>query len=136
MRRRPASGSVLVYDGDCGFCTRSVRAIATLRLATPRIVAYQDADLDALGLTVEQCDRELQWVRPDGRTDGGAQAVASLLHASGGPWTLLGAVLRVPPVRWLAALVYRLVADNRQRLPGGTPACALPPSERPGADAG
>jgi len=27
-------------------------------------------------------------------------------------------------------VVYRLVAANRQRMPGGTPACALPPAAR------
>lgn len=132
-RRRPAPGATLVYDGDCAFCTRSVAAIGRLRLAEPHVVAWQHAYLDALGLTQRQCEDELQWVRPDGSTDGGAQAVASLLLASGGLWALLGAVLRVPPARWVAALAYRLVAANRHRLPGGTPACALPPSERPGA---
>jgi predicted DCC family thiol-disulfide oxidoreductase YuxK len=39
-------------------------------------------------------------------------------------------VLRTPPVRWLAAGVYRLIANNRQRMPGGTAACALPPVAR------
>jgi predicted DCC family thiol-disulfide oxidoreductase YuxK len=130
-RRR--SDATLVYDGDCAICTRSVDAIARLRLAEPRIVAFQHADLATLGLTRARCEHELQWVGADGRVDGGAQAVARLLLASGPPWTLVGAVLRVPPFRWLAAAAYRLVADNRQRLPGGTPACALPPAERPGA---
>jgi predicted DCC family thiol-disulfide oxidoreductase YuxK len=122
-----------VYDGDCAFCTLSVGWIGRLRLAEPRIVAWQHADLDALGLTRAQCEHELQWVAADGGTDGGAQAVARLLLASGPPWTLAGVLLRLPPFSWLGAVVYRLVADNRQRLPGGTPACALPPAERPGA---
>lgn len=132
MARRPCDAT-LVYDGDCAFCTRSVSAIGALRLAAPRIVAWQHADLRALGLTREQCEHEIQWVAADGRVDGGAQGVARLLLASGPPWSVLGALLRVPPVRWVAAGAYRLVADNRHRLPGGTPACALPPSERPGA---
>lgn len=132
MTRR-SSDATLVYDGDCAFCTRSVAAIGSLRLAAPRIVAWQHADLDALGLTRAQCEREIQWVAAGGRVDGGAQGVARLLLASGLPWSVLGALLRIPPVRWLAAVAYRLVADNRHRLLGGTPACALPPSERPGA---
>lgn len=130
---RLRTDATLVYDGDCGFCTRSVRALGQLRLAQPRVVAYQHADLAALGLTREQSEHQVQWVAADGSVDGGAQAVARLLLASGLPWSLAGAVLRVPPFRWLAALAYRLVADNRHRLPGSTPACALPPSERPGA---
>jgi predicted DCC family thiol-disulfide oxidoreductase YuxK len=31
----------------------------------------------------------------------------------------------LPPFSWLAEGVYRVVAANRQRLPGGTPACRL-----------
>lgn len=131
--RRPAIDATLVYDGDCAVCTLSVGWIARLRLADSRVVAWQHADLPALGLTQAQCENELQWVGPDGRVDGGAQAVARLLLASGVPWVLAGALLRVPPFSWLGAALYRLVADNRQRLPGGTPACALPPAERPGA---
>ena len=37
----------------------------------------------------------------------------------------------LPFVRELAAAVYRLIAENRHRMPGGSPACALPP---PGFD--
>jgi predicted DCC family thiol-disulfide oxidoreductase YuxK len=41
-------------------------------------------------------------------------------------WKAVGVVLQVPPISWLAALVYVVVAKNRHRLPGGTPACKLP----------
>ena len=39
--------------------------------------------------------------------------------------------LSLPVIRQLAAAVYRLIAGNRQRMPAGSPACALPP---PGYD--
>lgn len=126
-------GATLVYDGDCAFCTKCVAELPRLGMADIAVTAWQHADLPALGLTAEQCERAVQWVAPDGRVDSGARAVARLLVASGGWWALLGRVMRVPPASWLAALVYRLVADNRHRLPGGTAACALPPAERPGA---
>jgi len=125
--------ATLVYDGDCAFCTRSVALLPRLRLARPTVVAWQHADLASLGLTPQQCEDAVQWVDATGQVDSGAQAVARLLLASGGPWAVLGALLRVPPLSWVAAVVYRWVAANRHRLPGGTPACALPPSERPGA---
>ncbi|PXX54790.1 hypothetical protein DFR70_12384 [Nocardia tenerifensis] len=32
----------------------------------------------------------------------------------------------IPPINWLTAALYHLVAVNRHRLPGGTPACTLP----------
>jgi predicted DCC family thiol-disulfide oxidoreductase YuxK len=46
--------------------------------------------------------------------------------AAGGAWGLVGRVLLIPPVSWLAALGYELVAHNRSKLPGATDACALP----------
>jgi predicted DCC family thiol-disulfide oxidoreductase YuxK len=61
---------------------------------------------------------------------GGAQAVAKLLLSAGKGWAVLGAVLTLPPMRWVANGVYRLVSNNRARLPGGTPACALPADRR------
>lgn len=116
---------VLVFDGDCGFCTTSVRFAERRVGVRARVVPWQFADLRALGVTRERAEREVLWVE-DGRVYGGAQAVARLLIAAGLPWSPLGFVLRVPPFRWVAGWVYRLVAANRHRLPGGTPACALP----------
>jgi predicted DCC family thiol-disulfide oxidoreductase YuxK len=122
---------VLLYDGDCGFCTTSARFIERHVPSKAEIVAYQFADLEALGTTADRASRELLWVEGD-RVRGGAQAVAGLLIDAGGLWRPLGLVIRVPPFRWIAAGVYHLITVNRFRLPGGTPACALPPRERPG----
>ncbi|MGW7278100.1 thiol-disulfide oxidoreductase DCC family protein [Streptomyces sp. NPDC054844] len=132
MRTRP----VLVFDGDCGFCTAAVRVIE--RWVRPRCetTPWQRADLAVLGVRKERARREVLWVTPTAAVHGGAQAVAKLLMSAGGGWRIVGAVLTLPPVRWAAAGVYRLVADNRERLPGGTPACAVPESDaqpgRPG----
>jgi predicted DCC family thiol-disulfide oxidoreductase YuxK len=113
---------VLLYDGDCGFCTSSARFIERRIPADAGIVPYQRADLDGLGVTAERARREVLWAA-GGRVYGGAHAVARLLTAAGGRWRPLGLLLRVPPVSWIAQGVYRLVSANRYRLPGGTPAC-------------
>ena len=127
----------LVYDGDCGICTKAVRLVGDKaegrRLRVPadaHVVAFQFADLAALGTTAERAEYELLWVE-DGRVYGGAQAVARLLIDAGGFWRPLGLVTRVPPLRGSRTDV-PLIANNRHRLPGGTPACALPVAERPG----
>jgi predicted DCC family thiol-disulfide oxidoreductase YuxK len=128
MRTRPA----LVYDGDCAFCTSCVRfAERHLRLRC-EATAWQFADLDGLGVTEERARYELLWVAPDGTVRGGAQAVAKVLLRAGGLWPVVGALLTLPPLRWIAHAGYRLVADNRDRMPGGTPACAVPADRRPG----
>jgi predicted DCC family thiol-disulfide oxidoreductase YuxK len=51
--------------------------------------------------------------------------VARLLVAAGKGWAWVGKALLAPGLRALAAAVYRLVAANRYRLPGGAPACRL-----------
>ena len=125
--------TTLVYDGDCGFCTTAVRWIDRLRLRAGTVVPWQTADLPSLGLTQAECEEKLQWVADDGRVSAGHEAVARLLLHTGLPWSVPGALLLVPPLSWLAAWVYELVAANRGKLPGGTPACALPPEQRPKA---
>jgi predicted DCC family thiol-disulfide oxidoreductase YuxK len=122
MRTRPA----LVYDGDCAFCSTSVRLIQ--RYVRPRceITPWQFADLAAYGTTRSRAEHEVLWVTPTGAVYGGDRAVAKLLLHTGGLWSVAGALLSLPPLRWIAPVVYRLIADNRARLPGGTPACAAP----------
>lgn len=129
MRARP----VLIYDGDCAFCTSSVR-FAERRLR-PRceISPWQFADLDALGVTRERAEYEVLWVTPAGVVHGGVQAVARLLQDADRGWYVPGVLLTLPPLRWIAHGVYRLVASHRERMPGGTPACALPADRRSGA---
>jgi predicted DCC family thiol-disulfide oxidoreductase YuxK len=122
----------LIFDGDCGFCTTSATWIAR-RLHRPQgldaeLAPSQFTDLGALGTTQERAEREVLWVATDKTLYGGADAVAQWLRFRGGPYGVAGRVMGLPAVKQLAGLVYRLVAANRQRLPGGTPACALPPS--------
>jgi predicted DCC family thiol-disulfide oxidoreductase YuxK len=119
---------VLVFDGDCGFCTSSVGLLERIGPSAD-IVAWQLTDLDALGLTEERAADAVQWVEVDGGLRSGHEAVSSALVAAGGIWRAIGRAMELRGVSWLAALAYRLVAENRYRLPGGTPACARRPEE-------
>jgi predicted DCC family thiol-disulfide oxidoreductase YuxK len=125
----------LIFDGDCAFCTSSAKWLAR-RLHRPvgpnvRLVPWQLSDLAALGTTADRARREALWVATDGTIHGGAAAFAAWLRFRGGPYAALGFAIDLPLVRSLAAAVYRVIAKNRHRMPGGSPACALPP---PGFD--
>ena len=122
---------MLVYDGDCGFCTKCVRLVAKLP-ADIDVEAWQFADLPSLGLTEAAAGAALQWVELDGTIRAGHVAIAALLIRAGRGWAIIGRSLLLPGVSFLAAVTYRFIAANRGRLPGGTAACALPPEQRPG----
>jgi predicted DCC family thiol-disulfide oxidoreductase YuxK len=113
---------VLVYDGDCGFCTTCARFLERIG-PSAEIVAWQLTDLAELGVTEEQAADAVQWVAVDGTVRSGHEAIAAVLSAAGPIWRFLGRLITLPGVSWLAARAYRLTADNRYRLPGGTPAC-------------
>ena len=81
-------------------------------------VAYQDADLAALGLTREQCAEAVQWVSADGTVHSAHVAVAACLRNANKPWPLAGLLISAPGVRRIASIVYRRVAERRR--------CALP----------
>jgi predicted DCC family thiol-disulfide oxidoreductase YuxK len=115
---------VLVFDGDCAFCTTSA-GWATRLLRLDRVEPWQHLDLDSLGLDGDRCEQALQWVATDGSIHSGERAVIAALRHAGGFWRLPAGVLAAPGVRTLAGVSYRWVARNRHRLPGGTPACRL-----------
>jgi predicted DCC family thiol-disulfide oxidoreductase YuxK len=118
---------VLVYDGDCGLCTTLAGVVERYLRPPAAVRPWQRLDLPAYGLTPEACTEALQYVDLDGRVHAGELAVARVLRASR-PWFRpAGVIIALPGVRVVAGLVYRWVARNRSRLPGGTPACSVPP---------
>ena len=123
---------VLIFDGDCAFCTSSAAWLAErLRRqdgSNANLVAWQFTDLAALGTTQQRAQQEALWIAADGSIFGGAEAFAAWLRYRGGSYGVAGRALSLPGIRGLAAAVYRLIAKNRHRMPGGSPACALPPA--------
>jgi LmbE family N-acetylglucosaminyl deacetylase/predicted DCC family thiol-disulfide oxidoreductase YuxK len=122
-------GALLVYDGDCGFCTTCARWVER-HLATPaRVVPFQQLDpgaLGRLGLSAAEVRTAAWWVEADGRRRRGHRAIARALGSCGGGWAVLGRVLGAPPLSWLGVPAYSLMSRYRHRLPGGTPACGVP----------
>ncbi|GIE75500.1 hypothetical protein Aph02nite_14500 [Actinoplanes philippinensis] len=117
-----------VYDGDCAFCTSCAQFIERRIPTRARLVPWQFADLDALGLTTGQCEQAVQWVGD--RRAAGPDAIALLLKDAGRLWRAAGTALGSAPVRLVAWPVYRWVSEHRHMMPGGTAACSLPQAQR------
>lgn len=119
-RERP----VLLYDGDCEFCRRCARVLERIR-PNAEIVAWQSTDVAKLGITEEQATDAVQWVQIDGTVRSGHEAIAATLNTAGRIGKIIGHMILLPGISWMAAKVYRLVADNRNRLLGSTPSCRV-----------
>ncbi len=125
---QPPRPAYLIFDGDCGFCTSTANAVVA-RSTVPIVAhAWQLTDVTRFGLTEPQTAARVYLVVGDEKF-GGHLAFAYLLFIQNN-WALkaIGWLLTVPPLCWVASLGYALVARFRHRLPGGTPACKMPPA--------
>lgn len=108
--------SLCIYDGDCGFCSRCVTWAS--RRSDVRFEPFQRFDLRAVGISEDAAATAVHVIGADGQVFRGAAAVAAVLRACRGGWPVLGVVMRLPVIRTIAEVAYRLVARNRHRLPG------------------
>ena len=130
LRKNGRVTATFLYDGDCAFCSSCVRFIERFIPTRATITPWQFADLPALGVGRDEASDAVQWIEPGRPVLAGPAAIARLLRSSTRVvWRPVGALLALRPVVALGWPVYRWVARNRHRLPGGTAACALPPRQ-------
>jgi predicted DCC family thiol-disulfide oxidoreductase YuxK len=111
----PPSKPLLIFDGDCGFCSLW---IGRWEQTTGDAVDYQPSQTEGLAARFPEIpraryDEAVQLIEPDGRVFTAAEAVLrTLAHAPHGRWPLR-AYQTVPFVASAAELGYRLVARHR-----------------------
>jgi predicted DCC family thiol-disulfide oxidoreductase YuxK len=107
----------LIWDGDCGFCRRSVQH---LRLWVGERVAfepYQTAHVRFPAIPLGAFCEAVHLVEPDGRVSRGAEAFFRAL-AHGGQALPLAVYRGLPGVAALSEWVYRQVAAHQIPDPG------------------
>jgi predicted DCC family thiol-disulfide oxidoreductase YuxK len=119
---------ILIFDGDCAFCSSSARALRKMTKNRVAIEPYQFLDLADYSLTEDQTSKAVYFVTPTD-TFSAAKAIARCLIDARTPWSVAGFLLNIPVVISVGELVYAWVSKNRHRLPGGTPECSLPRQE-------
>ncbi len=74
----------LVFDGNCGFCTRSVRLLEALdRNRRVTAVPFQKGNVPAsVGLTLEECEAAAWAIAPDAGRYRGAEAANAVVAAA------------------------------------------------------
>ncbi|MDX2939119.1 thiol-disulfide oxidoreductase DCC family protein [Streptomyces ipomoeae] len=126
----------MLFDDDCGFCHRSVRWLEQRgALKATAAVPWQSLNRDRLPVPPTRLDQEVILVRGTSIL-GGAAALAEAMAGASLPWRLTSVFLRAPGIRTAAAYVYRRVAANRHRMPGGTAACQVRPRNGDRSDTG
>jgi predicted DCC family thiol-disulfide oxidoreductase YuxK len=106
---------ILVYDGECEFCTRLARWVQRRdRRGRISVRPNQEAGLiERLRLTRGEVGRAAWAVEPGGGRFEGAAAINRVLRELGGGWAVLGWLYRVAPIGWVEDRYYARVARRR-----------------------
>lgn len=123
-------GPLVLYDGQCGLCNRSVQTILKHdRRGRFRFAALQSDVGQALlarhGLAADVIDTVV--LVDEGRAFTRSRAALRIAGGMDAPWPLLRALAIVP--HRITDVAYDWVARNRYRWFGRTDACMLPPPE-------
>jgi GNAT superfamily N-acetyltransferase len=105
---------VLLYDGECRFCTASAQWLERHARSTARVQPWQRGDLADLGVSAEQCAEAVQWVG-NGRLASGPDALAAYLQSSTGAWRAAGRLLATPAAQQLTRPTYRRLVRHQVR---------------------
>ncbi len=128
--------ALLLYDGTCGFCARSVQFVlrhesarrtlqfASLQSPTGAAIRARHPELNAIDSVI--------WYEADTPADlvlVRSTAVVRVLRYLGGVWSVLGGVAAIVP-RVVRDRAYDFIARHRHKLIRGAPTCVIPTSEQ------
>jgi len=106
-----ANRHLVLWDGECGMCSRFARDLQRRDTRSAlNVVAYQHCEDPRLTDAIRaQCEHALHVIQSDDRVLKGADAVFFAYQVTGLPLALM----RIPPLIWVAELGYRVIAANR-----------------------
>ena len=106
--------SLLIYDGDCGFCKRIVDAMRKRAQGEVDYAPFQQVGFRFPEIPTSDFERAVQFIEKSRERSQGAEAVFRTLAAEGRLRWLLVFYLSLPGFKWVAERAYRVVAQNRQ----------------------
>ena len=127
----PAMGWILFFDGDCAFCSQSVRQVFRLdKRGNVSFAPLQGELAREKGFShhAAQGGGTLVLLREsDGKTFTHSDGLIELANALGGGWRILMLARIIP--KPLRDAVYRWVARNRYHFMGKSNTCEMPDPE-------
>lgn len=115
-----------IYDGDCSFCTRSTKFIAG---TTPHFNAVASVNcielLAKYGIDKRLTEEVAIWISSSGEVKLGAFAIAAALKKGNVLKRILGIIIDIFPINYLAKAVYRQIAKRRKFFGWGESSCAV-----------
>lgn len=127
--------TLLIYDGECGFCRRSVDILWELlgQSDAYEIVPNHSVEHPEWGPELlKKSERFFISIDPENQVRLGADAINHLLKSTRYRW--LAKMLSFPPLLWFERASYRFVANHRQffsRLFFKTDSCVMPRKPEP-----
>lgn len=124
-------GWVLFFDGDCAFCSKSVRRVVAFdkrrRVSFAPLQGKLAAEKGFTRYAAKEGGTMILLREPDGKIFMKSDALIELARALGGWWRVTTLARFIPkPLRdW----VYSCIADNRYRLVRKSDFCSLPDPE-------
>jgi predicted DCC family thiol-disulfide oxidoreductase YuxK len=121
---------VLVYDGSCGFCSRSVQFILRHEQRHDLLFVTRDSPLgqDLRRHFHLEAVESMLWIAGD-QASIESNAVLSAARYVGGVWAAPAALGSLVP-SFLRNWAYRLIARNRRRLSSPAASCLVPTPEQ------
>ena len=111
------SQATLIFDGDCGFCTRSAKWIYKRVGNQIELLPCQDPRraLDFPTIEQEHCMEAMWLITADGTYYRAQDALPQILRMMP-RWRLIAWVCELPGIRHISPHIYRLIANNRYAL--------------------
>ncbi|MES2440155.1 MAG: DCC1-like thiol-disulfide oxidoreductase family protein [Verrucomicrobiota bacterium] len=124
-------GWVLFFDGDCAFCSKSVRQVVALdkhrRISFAPLQGKLAAEKDFAKHAAAAGGTMVLLRESDGKVFMKSDALIELARVLGGWWRMTTLTRLIP--KFLRDTVYGWIADNRHRFMGKSDSCSLPDPE-------
>jgi predicted DCC family thiol-disulfide oxidoreductase YuxK len=125
-----SASPTLVYDGSCGFCSRSVRFILQHERRHDLLFVTRDSEMGKQLRRTHGMEsvESMLWIE-DGRAFAESNAVMKAAGYVGGWWSQLAVLASLFPPNILNRL-YKIIATHRRRFSTDVAVCQLPSPEQ------